>query len=228
MKKVVLVDFDGVVLRNKIASQYVTSRIKTYVERKLKTNNKTIIDMFSDKIYRDHGHTEYGMAKHGYKTSLAEFNYHVYDSYDAKMQYNQIQMTKDEVGEWYKFKEVCDARGADVLIFSNAPTNWIRNFIPDEDKKTLVLSEHLESFRHLSDDNILKPSKTIRSIVTNFVKEKDYTEAFFIDDNLNNLSMVASNPYYTRVWFNSTIDSTVLLNSDFYAINKLDQMNDIL
>ena len=229
MKKAVLVDFDGVILRNNVANKYISSRIKTYVSRKLHTDNANIIERFAEKVYRDHGHTEQGMTKHGYVTSLTEFNYHVYDSYDAKMQYSDIVMTSEEKDEWCKFRDVCDSRGVEVLIYSNASLNWVKNFInTDDDKSTLLLCEYLESFRHTS-DNILKPSKMISTIVTNFVKEK-HTHAFFIDDSLNNLSMVTRNSFYTRVWFDNSIDSdsAVLLNEGLYVVNTLDKIADIL
>ena len=53
------------ILRNNVANKYISSRIKTYVSRKLHTDNANIIERFAEKVYRDHGHTEQGMTKYG-------------------------------------------------------------------------------------------------------------------------------------------------------------------
>jgi hypothetical protein len=212
MRKVVVVDFDGVILRNRAANQYISSRIKTYVERKLQTKNKNITDKIAGTVYRDHKYTE-----HGY-TSMADFSYHVYNSPEAQTQYRNIQMTDEEVTQWRTFNNMCDSRDVDVLIYSNCPINWVHNFIPSGDIKTLVLCEYLESFRYSN----IKPST---SIVTNFVREK-YKRAYFVDDSLSNLTMLTGNSFYTRVWFDSIVDvdKPVWLNQDFWAISKLEHI----
>ena len=216
MRKAVIVNFDGVILKNSIANKYISSSIKTYVQCKLQTTNKSIIDTFSKRVNSDYTYTE-----HGY-SGLAEFNYHVYDSCDAKMKYNMIQMTPEETGEWYRFKEICDTHGVEVLIHTNATINWVRNFIPQEHNHTLVLCEYLENFSYVSDPSIKS------TIMINFIKEK-YSKAFLIDTTLNSL-IVNGNSFYTRIWFDSTIscDSHILLNPGFYAINNLEQIGSII
>jgi FMN phosphatase YigB (HAD superfamily) len=227
-KNVALVDFDGVVLKNAYAKKYIDRRIKQFVKRKLNTNNKTVVEQFAKHIYCSHGHTQYGLSKHGFTTTLSEFNYYVYESYDAKQEYKNISLSKHEKAEWEGFQSICKQNDIDVKLFSNAPVSWLQNFI-SYDKSVFDLSEYLERYRHTDaiSKHMLKPTKKIAQITSLFLSNK-YDHYYFIDDSLRNLSMVANNRKYTGIWYNSDIGDTKEVTDNFFILDNLNNFDTII
>ena len=108
MSKLVLLDFDGVVLRNEISNQYLSDRAKSYVSNKTNIRN---VSHFANDLYVTHGHTHIGLDQHKYGSSLREFNRYMYGD---KALYAHLKMSFYEQKKWTEFKQSLDTNNIDI------------------------------------------------------------------------------------------------------------------
>ena len=228
-KSVALVDFDGVILKNQNAKQYINKKIKQFVHRKLNTTSKAVVDEFAKHVYCSHGHTQHGLSKHGFITTLPEFNYFVYDSYDARSEYAKISLTEKEKKDWESFIDICKNQNIDVKLFSNAPINWLSNFIEYEEE-IFDLSEYLERYRHSEDNSkyMLKPTRHIEKVTSSFLSNQYYQHYYLIDDSLRNLAMISKKHKYTSIWYNDNIGETKRVSQNLFILDNLKHFNTII
>lgn len=205
MKKVLLLDFDGVVLRNKVADIQVAKRAGIYTWRKVNAKHKcheSIVTMRSAEemcysLYRGYGHTLLGLKTLGIESSLKEYNHFVYSTID----YEKVNQFHNDLSDVKQLLEYCDNQQIPTYFFSNAPVMWIERTLSNEPdvlaqvkdiRTTLEISENDASF--------LKPQKAMYDIIDNHF---DRGKVFFIDDNMSNLTHTVAKQNWTNVLFSN-------------------------
>jgi FMN phosphatase YigB (HAD superfamily) len=195
-QKVVLVDFDGVVLKNNTANKYISNKIETLVSKYTNVVDPGILNAFNKELYTGYGHTFLGLKKHGYMRSLKEFNDYVYGD---TSEYKTIKMEEEEKVEWDDFLWACKQRGYQVKLFSNADKRWICNFM-DYDEDLFSVQDLLESFDDPYASYMLKPEKYVYHLVTHKFFQQ---QVIMIDDKLVNFGNVLVEPNWWYAWYNN-------------------------
>lgn len=170
----VLLDFDGVVLKNHQIQQRVSQLCTRFVEKRTKL--KKSASVLNKNLYSAYGHTAVGLNILGYETSKEEFNDFVYgqinyeDLRDIKETHRSDVLEFKRVYEWFKSQTLYD-----LTIFSNAPDSWtstISRMMIDEEVPSLAVQM----------GEFFKPQKECYDAVN-----KDGSRIVFLDDNLTNV-----------------------------------------
>lgn len=230
MQKVVLVDFDGVVLRNKIADAKVAKRAGIYTWKQVnkhmasQNNNKTIsITQGEDvcyNLYKGYGHTLLGLNGIGLSgCNMKDFNKTVYDTLD----YHTIRQSNNSFDDVRKLINYCNECHYDIFLFSNAPHRWMANMLKnDEDiliemqdvRKTLEIDEN--------DERYLKPNHQVYDIISSSFNKENIV---FIDDNINNIKPVMDKLNWTNIVM-STVNRKI--NNRLHLVRCLEDVTDII
>lgn len=221
LKKVVLIDFDGVVLRNKTADVQVAKRAGIYTWRKMNNIRSHNHNLVSPKqaedicynLYKGYGHTLIGLKSTGVPNChMKDYNKLVYDTLD----YEKIRSFNNNFDELRILINHCLQHHHEIYFFSNAPYRWMYNVLKDNQdilssvddvRKVLKINE--------DDENYLKPFPQIYDKINSHF----YTENIvFIDDNIGNIKPVINNIAWTNVLFCSADKK---INNRMYLTNDL-------
>ncbi len=189
----VLLDIDGVILRDRLLLEHVRHNVVEYVREKL-PHSKTP-ELTNRLIYKVYGHTGVGLQK-AFKIDTRDFNKKVYNDGMLRHLYNVMntpQFKEDskiikELSEDYK-----------VTFFSNAPLEWS---IPVRD----AISNRIS----IAYDGNMKPDMQAYSNFPNDVKH------IFVDDNVGNLNPTLYLKGWTPIHF-----SEEGKNSKFLTIGSM-------
>ena len=228
-KNLVLVDFDGVVLRNPQASKYISNKANAYVARtcKLAPNCKSL-ESLNKELYGSYGHTVIGLNKHGINASLKDFNKFMYDDVSK---YRHIVMSSEEKEAWLAFMEAMDEMDLDVRFFSNASAKWINHFMGDlVDTQTFELQHIFESYKNEPRyDEMLKPERSIYDLVMHKYPQRIY---YMLDDKLHNFQAISHDPRWVKIWMNGCNESSWMvqrkLTASFFALDKLKDASELI
>ena len=136
----VLLDFDGVVLKNHPIQQRVGQLCTQFVEKRTKLKKSATV--LNKNLYSAYGHTVLGLNALGYETSKDEFNEFVYgqinyeDFRDIRDTHCSDVLEYKRVYEWFRGQSRYD-----LTIFSNAPDLWtstISRMMIDEEVPSLA------------------------------------------------------------------------------------------
>lgn len=230
MRKVVLVDFDGVVLRNKIADARVAKRAGIYTwkhvnQHRSSQNNHKIITLSQGEdmcynLYKGYGHTVLGLKGIGLsRCNIKDFNRLVYDTLD----YPTIRKSNNDFDDVRKLINYCHECQYDMFLFSNAPFRWMSNMLKD-DEDILIAMQDIRKRLEIDDDDerYLKPNQYIYDIIcSSFPKEN----IVFIDDNINNIKPVMDKLTWTNI-VRSTMNRKI--NNKLYLVDSLHSVIDII
>lgn len=202
MKKTLLLDFDGVVLRDHLATKLVSIRATSYVKRLTKVNNRdaAIINKY---LYKSFGHTVTGLNKIGYPATMADYNKSVYNHID----YTLIASRIDKLAI-YTLLDQCRRYGIKVMLFTNSPPCWHENImarIPLPYKiETVDMCERL------------KPDPQVYMDIEK--THKDH-KLYFVDDNFTNF---ASYTLFKPNWVNIMYDEkNMKVRKNLVVINNI-------
>jgi FMN phosphatase YigB (HAD superfamily) len=228
LKKVVLVDFDGVVLRNKTADIQVAKRAGIYTWRKMNSIKSHDHNLISPKqaedvnynLYKGYGHTLTGLKHTGIPNChMKDYNKLVYDTID----YEKARSSNNNFDDLRVLINYCLEHHHEIYFFSNAPFRWMNNLLKndqdilssvDDIRKVLKISE--------DDETYLKPySHIYDKINSHFNKEN----IIFIDDNIGNIRPVMNNVAWTNILFCSVNKK---INNKLYFIDDLVKSIDIV
>lgn len=188
-----LLDVDGVILRDRLLLSHVSHNASKYLSNKLpKCTNAPLLNR---QLYMAHGHTARGLQS-VFRVDSSDYNEKVYDKslmthladvlgsknfrYDAEVINNMI------------------LQGWPVTLFSNAPYCWV-------DKVARAISDKVKvrcpgpilSVSHLKPD-------------IGFYREFDEcTDYYFVDDSLKNLGTVRKMNNWYPIYFNEDYDPSV-------------------
>lgn len=228
LKKVVLVDFDGVVLRNKTADAQVAKRASIYTWRKINNIKSYNHQLISPKeaegvcynLYKGYGHTLTGLKSIGIPNChMKDYNKQVYDTMD----YKKIRNTNNNFDDFRVLINYCQEYHHEIYFFSNAPYRWILNTLKDEPdivssindvRKVLDINE--------DDEHYLKPYQPVYDKLNSFFNKENIV---FIDDNIGNMKPTMSNITWTNILFCNTNKK---INNRLYFVNDLANIINIL
>jgi hypothetical protein len=221
LKKVVLVDFDGVVLRNKTADVQVAKRAGVYTWRKInsiKSHNHTLIgpkqaEDICYNVYKGYGHTLTGLKNIGIPNChMKDYNKLVYDTID----YEKIRSSNNDFDDLRVLINYCLEHHHEIYFFSNAPYRWMYNTLKDN-KDILSSVQDVRKVLKISEDDekYLKPySHIYDKINSHFYKDN----IIFIDDNIGNIQPVINNIAWTNILYCSSYKK---INNRLYFIDDL-------
>lgn len=211
----VLVDFDGVIVRNRRASTYVKTRIESFVSKATGIKDPAQVSRLNEQLYTAHGHTLAGLRRHEFDASLADFNSHVYGN---PKEYAGIGLEEEELMAWVSFYLPLKERGYDVKLFSNSSTRWMTHFIK-HDPELFDFHDHLESFQGSPIyDRLLKPGRDVYDMVTQRYPRSTYV---FIDDHIANFAYVNEDPRWINMWYSQPTQKASPINRSTYAVGSL-------
>lgn len=195
MNNCLLLDFDGVIINNKVINHNIANKSSLFLSEHTHIKPHQAIEI-NKRNYRTFGHTLYltnyiNKHKKNYKPlTIDDFNSYVYkEEFIHRTCMNHINSNDIELFvDWVNFineikgSNICD----DVFIFSNAPKVWIQLTIEELEKKSQI-KMNIDDIISVPEefDNTLKPDQYPYDSFTNTKAYKD--KIFFVDDNETNL-----------------------------------------
>ena len=220
-RKVALVDFDGVIIRNKRVQDRVVKGINGYVSQALYINSPKVTERINSYLYSTYGHTMIGLDKvagHDLAGSLQDFNKFVYDNIDISQE--DFISIKPEVTQWKEFIAKLRLSNIPVYIFSNAPRNWCLNFIDQSDVAGFIMDNLPQDAAYLKPE--LKIFETLHSWFQNH-------EVYFIDDKIHNMKHTVQKDNWTNIVFDEHQPrESFKLQDRLYVTRTLDACADII
>lgn len=172
-----LLDCDGVIIRDRLLMAHVKHNATRYVQHKLpECKEPADVNRIMCLV---HGHTATGL-ENGFKIDASDYNAHVYDK--------SLMTHLADVLEGAEFQK--DANiineiikdGWDVTLFSNAPVEWLwptALSISDLVKcKSVKYKPEMSAYEGFEDTNVT-----------------------FIDDSLKNLGAIRDHPNWNPIYF---------------------------
>jgi len=174
MKSLIL-DVDGVLVRDRLLMEHVKSNVVKYVSAKLPDARRP--DKVNQVLYMKYGHTASGL-KHSFGFDVSDFNEKVYDK--SLIDHLWSVLSSKTFQEDAEVIHDITKNGWDVTLFSNSPLVWtlpVRSAISDKVKLSL-------------DSQFYKPD--IRA----YMSFDDRKTHLFVDDKEMNLRSVK----YIKNW----------------------------
>jgi hypothetical protein len=226
MRSLVLLDFDGVVLKgtNPKVNHYIKHKINAFVQRKTRVHNKALISAFNTEVYQAYGHTVLGLKNVGIKCDASEFNHWVYSDYFGM---KELRMPVKDRTDWIKFMDDMEACEMDVQFFSNAPVSWVKHFVgQDYHDNMFNLMNYVNGLRTRPGNNeFLKPERSIYDIVMQLYPKRIY---YMIDDKLINFSEVSKDPRWIKLWVSGVSGATLNPGSAFFSLPNLNEAGHLI
>lgn len=183
--KSLLLDIDGVIVRDRLLLAHVRDNCARYVESKIPgcRDPKRV----NQVLYLTHGHTARGLA-HSFNVDTSDFNSKVYDKrlLDHLGEVLSTQDFQEEAAEVHAFTK----KGWNVTLFSNAPTVWCTQV-------ARAIGDDL-SIRCPGDDVMKWPLKPDATAYEDFSKVQTHV---FVDDSLKNLGTARWLPNWHPIHF---------------------------
>jgi FMN phosphatase YigB (HAD superfamily) len=197
-----LLDMDGVILRNNTAHKHIAFRCQQYVRKITGIKNPIKVSILNKQLYESTGHTFLGLKNLGYPINLDEFNEYVYDDMSIIKNINA-----KETNQLTLLKKKCEDKNIKIYIFSNAPIIWSHTILSHMNCDIPILSSEY-----------LKPQIEYYNIVESIISEK----ILFVDDKLMNIMPVINRKRWTTYLFNEDINiiSTNNILNNFNIINN--------
>lgn len=179
MNSSLVLDIDGVLVRDPLLLAHVKSNIIEYVRQKVPSCSQPA--RLNSVLYKRHGHTARGLQQ-TFKVDTSDFNQKVYDGrvHDhlwSILSGNEFQRDAEIIHELTR-------SGWDVTLFSNSPLYW-----------SLPVAQAIGGDIKVHYDGLfLKPD------VRGYMFETD-KQHLYIDDSLRNLQTAGTLPNWTPVYF---------------------------
>ena len=174
MNRSLLLDFDGVVFRNKEALRAV--------EKKSSEFTLQYIPVPANVSYQTYGHTVNmvnSLKKDLPKVTLQDYNRYVFDR--PLLESTRDMIGKDDLLRAKMWKHLVEKHNGDTCIFSNAPEVWIRCVLSFLDIDEVFLEKKILCPCTLND---LKPADMA---YTRVLKDRKKASSLFIDDSVVNI-----------------------------------------
>ena len=176
-----LLDVDGVIIRNKPLLGHVKNNIMRYVDYKVKTNNPAHL---SENLFKKYGHTAKGLEKE-FGIDTCDFNDFVYDIHTIDHLHEFLK-----TDEFKRDAEIIKSFGTSVSLFSNSPLSW-----------SIPVRNAIRPCMHTA--VYTKPD------IKNYSMWKEI-EAIIVDDNLDNLLPALHFKNLTPIHFSETVESEAI------------------
>lgn len=183
----ILLDVDGVVIRDRLLMTHVKSNVENYVRKRfphVKDPKK-----FNQSLYTNWGHTRLGLQDMFPKEDFSDFDTKVYDRDLVSHLESHLKTDKFILNSKMPINELYNDYGHDVILFSNAPLSWTAPVAWALDVRCEVYLP--------TKNNLLKPDPRIYEDVTRGLKGP----FILVDDNTKNLIPVLENPDFIPFHF---------------------------
>jgi FMN phosphatase YigB (HAD superfamily) len=209
VSRVVLMDFDGVLLRHPKVLRRVQDRVVEYVRRNVKHTTLTTADArrLNRDLYGRYGHTHTGMRKLFMPHArLGTFNEFVYDkTYIQELlhDYGKDPEVLSGMTEWNTWLDAQWAEGdvSAMKVFTNAPRIWPQVWLEAsgmQDRFQEILgSDHI--LFEGREDSLLKPDKRLYERMEHYHGGDQLL--YFVEDSPVNLEPLMHRPQWVPVLF---------------------------
>ena len=218
---VLLLDFDGVLLRNHPIYHTVSARCQSFAQRYVPVRNPIKTAQINKEMYECYGHTVLGLRAIGYKVSVNEFNHHVYNNIDFKSLGTVRETHKKDIRQVKEMLQRVKNDGDNVMIrlMSNAPDNWC---------ETVLDMMGLDQIEKVQTPCYLKPEQSCYEYV-----ERQYPDErsfILVDDKMINFKGVMQRPTWNKVLFTGcdASDYTHYEVSNLSILNNLEHLADTI
>jgi len=184
MSSSVLLDFDGVLIKNKHISHLIETKSIEYIQKKYNKSMKESKSV-NEYFYKTFGHTAIGVNPQHYRNNILEYNEFVFKNIDY--QTIDSMMTLNDRLTLRKLKRYGHKRFG---LFTNAPIDWCENICALAKVNLYDFVDEEKSFT--SDDGLIKPKRDIYQFVENTLSSTN-EKIHFIDDNIINLQCLTDN-----------------------------------
>ena len=239
-KFVLLLDIDGVVMRNKNLLKNVKFNCTKFVQ----THSKRPMGLYeayqkNHMLYKNYGHTLRGL---NYTVDKCYFNDQLYDKrihnehiknifneqvYDKRI-YNELgnylstSEFEDHINGFNEIYHICKKNDIPIGIFSNAPFDWCNRIVYGIEIKQECFIDEIYSNEHYAMTSYLKPDYEVYSGVEKDIKEKyGNSEIIMVDDSFINLKPIYNKIPWSPVLFKSeqfTKESIIPNISNIYEL----------
>lgn len=165
MNRTLLLDIDGVLVRDRVLLDHVKNNIVRYVHKKVPSHMNPY--NLNNTLYKMYGHTATGLRK-VYGLDTHDFNREVYDKHVIEHLYEFLE-TPEFKTDSETVKHILEI-GFDVEFFSNSPLEWS------------------EPIRYAIDhERIVNNGAHDKPNFDTYLKFDESKSYIFVDDNINNL-----------------------------------------
>lgn len=219
MQKVLLLDFDGVLLKHSRSSFEISKRSQNFVRMTTNVVNDNEARHLNANLYKNYGHTVLGLQRMGYKVSVADFNKYVYSGINYDELFTDFKRTNSQdIRSFTELAKFCRSQKIPIYIFSNAPNEWCGTIMD-----MMLQNDTFYNFVDTSDE--LKPSFVLYENVSYKFKGK---KIVFVDDSFINFTNSFRNNQWTNVHYTSDKYTINKNNNNLYTIDSLDKIYDFL
>lgn len=173
-----LLDIDGVLIRDYVLLDHVKSNIVRYVSKKLPGMKRH--EKINNLLYKAYGHTGIGI-KEEFGLDTRDFDEFVYNRYLIAHLYDHIQNDEKFKQDALTLQRICDFTS--VSFFSNAPLNWT------------------EPIREAIDLRIKNTSGNLKPKLESYLKFSSDKKFVFVDDKIGNLVPTAMLGNWTPIQY---------------------------
>lgn len=219
MQKVLLLDFDGVVLKHSRSSLEISKRSQNFVRMTTNVTNDNEARCLNANLYKNYGHTVLGLQRMGYKVNVRDFNEYVYSEINYKELFKDVKKTNNrDVMSFVELSKFCTSQKIPIYIFSNAPNEWCGKIMD-----MMLPNETFHNFVDTSND--LKPSFVLYENISYKFKGQ---QIVFVDDSFINFTNSFRTNQWTNVHLTSDKYTIDIKNNNVYTIDNLDQIYNFL
>jgi FMN phosphatase YigB (HAD superfamily) len=226
-KRVLLLDYDGVVLRNNVANSLVSKRAGLYTRNVISIKNNFMVDTKASSdlcfnLYKGYGHTLSGLNAVGINqpsVSLKNYNNFVYSCID----YEELQLTNNDMNDVKQVVDFCQKKNINLYMFSNSPKYWIHQTLGKEKELTRYIIDIRDVLNIRDDDaTMLKPKPAIYDLIDEMFRD---TNIVFLDDSACNFQSTLTRPNWTNVLY---CQVNCKPSKNMQMINELHKIEEIL
>lgn len=213
----ILLDFDGIILRNDKIGKIIEQKSINFVHERL--NSSYSKSKYINKyLYKTYGHTANGVAVYTSEKQedvILDYNNFVFNNIDYKHISSYLTKNdKQRVDMLSHQTKVCNHKYG---LFTNAPLTWCENLFYHLELDLYEIIDNNKVFT--SDEGTLKPSKLVYENIENNLDDTIH----FIDDSYINLLPVKDNNNWKTYLINS--DATLDLINRIEKIHNKEQLN---
>jgi hypothetical protein len=194
--KTLLLDVDGVIIRDRVLLDHVKNNAIRYVRTKIPDHHNAA--RLNSLLYKAYGHTAIGIERE-YGIDAKDFDSNVYNPILLSHLTDFIENSEDFKNDSKIIQKIL-SMGFDVELFSNAPLTWtepIKRSIDERIKNGVYSKPELKTY----------------------VKFNPYKEYVFVDDKVCNLMPSLFFKNWTPVHFSEHVEFTSIP-----TINSLDNI----
>ena len=184
MNKSLVIDVDGVLIRDPLLLAHVKSNVTDYVRSKVpKCQNP---ERLNAMLYKKYGHTALGLER-VFKSDISDFNRKVYDRKLHDHLWSVLSGT--EFQEEAVILHEISRSGWDVTLFTDAPIQWVASV-------KNAISDRLYFYKNET------YFKTDPRVYNYFSKKRRH---LYVDDSIKNLATAWPLDNWTPVHFNNGV-----------------------